>query len=230
MSNTRRTFRDRRQAGGLLARELDRYRGDGHGRDDLQVLGLARGGVPVGWEVAAFLRAPLDVCLVRKLGVPQWPELAMGALATGGGVVLNDDLVASLHIGDEQIRDAITRETAELHRREQAYRADRGPLNVAGQTVILVDDGIATGASMLAAMRSVRQSGATHIVVAVPVGPPSVCRRLRAEADDVVCSTMPAGFGAVGQLYEDFRQVGDDEVRDLLATPTYQRGPVTENR
>ncbi|HEY9264669.1 MAG TPA: phosphoribosyltransferase [Mycobacterium sp.] len=229
MRNTRRTFRDRRQAGCLLARDLVRYRDDGDGCDDVRVLGLARGGVPVGWEVAAFLRAPLDVCLVRKLGVPQWPELAMGAVATGGGVVLNDDLVASLHISDEQIRDAITRETAELHRREQVYRADRGPLTVAGETVVLVDDGIATGATMLAAVRSVRQSGATHIVVAVPVGPPSVCRRLRAEADDVVCSTMPIGFGAVGQLYEDFHQIGDDEVRDLLATPTQGRGPFAEN-
>jgi putative phosphoribosyl transferase len=226
MRKTQRTFRDRREAGGVLARGLALYRG----RGDLQVLGLARGGVPVGWEVASFLHAPLDVCLVRKLGVPQWPELAMGALAIGGGVVFNDDLLRSLDISDDQIRDAVTRETAELHRREQTYRAGRGALMLAGRTVILVDDGIATGASMIAAMRSVRQSGATQIVVGVPVGPASVCRQLRDEADDVVCSTMPADFGAVGQVYGDFHQVSDDEVRDLLATPTDETGPDIENR
>lgn len=219
MSATRRTFRDRREAGRFLAEKLAHYRG----RDDLQVLGLARGGVPVGWEVASFLQAPLDACLVRKLGVPQWPELAMGAVATAGGVVLNDDLLGSLDISDEQIRDTLTRETAELHRREQVYRAGRGALLLAGRTVILVDDGIATGASMTAAVRSVRSTGPAYIVVAVPVGPASVCRRLRADADDVVCSTTPRDFRAVGQVYEDFHQVSDDEVRDLLATPTVDR-------
>jgi len=226
MSDTPRTFRDRREAGRVLAGDLARYRG----RGDLLVLGLARGGVPVGWEVASFLRAPLDVCLVRKLGVPQWPELAMGAVATGGGVVLNDDLLRSLGISDDQVRDAVARETAELHRREQAYRAGRGPLTLAGRTAVLVDDGIATGASMIAAVRSVRQSGATQIVVGVPVGPASVCRRLRDEADDVTCSTMPAHFRAVGEVFEDFHQVSDEEVRDLLATPTDEHGEVTENR
>lgn len=226
MSVTPHTFRDRREAGRVLAHDLARYRG----RGDIQVLGLARGGIPVGWEVAAFLGAPLDVCLVRKLGVPRWPELAMGALATGGGVVLNEDLVRSLGIGDDQVRHAITRETAELHRREHAYRAGRGPLALTGRAVILVDDGIATGASMIAAARSVRQSGATLIIVAVPVGPASVCRQLSGEADDVVCSTQPRDFRAVGQVFEDFHQVSDDEVRDLLATPTIERGPVTENR
>lgn len=219
MSATRRTFRDRREAGRFLAEKLAHYRG----RDDVQVLGLARGGVPVGWEVASFLRAPLDACLVRKLGVPQWPELAMGAVATAGGVVLNEDLLGSLDISDEQIRDTLTRETAELHRREEVYRAGRGALLLAGRTVILVDDGIATGASMTAAVRSVRSTGPAHIVVAVPVGPASVCRRLRADADDVVCSTTPRDFRAVGQVYEDFHQVSDDEVRDLLATPTVDR-------
>ncbi len=195
------------------------------------MLGLARGGVPVGWEVASVLHAPLDVCLVRKLGVPQWPELAMGALATGGGVVLNDDLLRSL--GHQRRCRSATRSPARPRNCTAASRpteAGGRPLDLAGRTVILVDDGIATGASMLAAVRSVRQSGATHIVVAVPVGPPSVCRRLRAEADDVVCSTMPAGFRAVGQVFEDFHQVSDDEVRDLLATPTYRRGRFIENR
>ena len=220
MSEGQRTFRDRCEAGRVVARDLAHLRG----RDDLQVLGLARGGVPVGWEVAAFLHAPLDVCLVRKLGVPRWPELAMGAVATGGGVVLNDDLLHSLGIGEDQVRDAISRETAELHRREQAYRAGRAPLDLAGRTVVLVDDGIATGASMVSAIRSVRQAGTAYIVVAVPVGPASVCRELRDEADDVVCSTTPADFRAVGQVFDDFHQVGDDEVRELLATPTVSAG------
>jgi putative phosphoribosyl transferase len=214
--NARRTFRDRREAGQVLAEELAPYRG----KDNLLVLGLARGGVPVGWEVASFLRAPLDVFLVRKLGVPQWQELAMGALASGGGVVLNDSLVRSLGISDEQLQTAIDHETEELHRRESAYRGGRAPVDVAGSTVILVDDGIATGASMLAAVRAVRAANPADIVVAVPVGPESACRQLAGEADDVVCATMPAGFEAVGQVFEDFHQVTDDEVRELLATPT----------
>ena len=213
MNDTRRTYRDRQEAGRVLARDLAHYAG----RDDLYVLGLARGGIPVGAEVALALQAPLDVCLVRKLGVPQWPELAMGALASGGGVVLNDDLLRSLGIGDDVVREAIARETVELHRREEAYRGDRGPLRVVGRTVILVDDGIATGASMVAAVRAVRQAGAARVIVAVPVGPRSVCRMLRKEADEVVCSTMPADLQAVGQVFADFHQVTDDEVRDLLA-------------
>ncbi len=211
--NDMRTFRDRREAGRVLARDLAGYQG----QQDLRVLGLARGGVPVGWEVAHALHAPLDVCLVRKLGVPQWPELAMGAIATGGGVVLNDDLMRNLGIGDDDVRSAIARETAELHRRESAYRPNRGPLAVTGQTVILVDDGIATGASMVAAVRSVRQAGAARVIVGVPVGPRAVCRLLREETDDVVCSTMPRYFQAVGQVFADFHQVSDDEVRELLA-------------
>ncbi|MGB2920116.1 MAG: phosphoribosyltransferase [Mycobacterium sp.] len=225
MTSTPGTFRDRREAGRVLAQDLARYRG----RGDLLVLGLARGGVPIGWEVASFLQAPLDVCLVRKLGVPQWPELAMGAVATGGGVVLNDDVLASLDIGDEQIREAVTRETTELHRREHAYRGGREAPELAGRTVILVDDGIATGSSMIAAVRSVRQSGAVQIVVGVPVGPASVCRHLAGEADEVVCSTTPKDFRAVGQVFEDFHQVSDDEVRDLLTTPTEGRGPAINN-
>ncbi|GJF11459.1 phosphoribosyltransferase [Mycolicibacterium cyprinidarum] len=229
MSDTVRTFRDRREAGRVLAPDLARCL-DRNGPDELQVLGLARGGVPVGWEVAAFLRAPLDVCLVRKLGVPQWPELAMGAVATGGGVVYNDDLIRSLGVSDDEIRDAVARETTELGRREQTYRVDRGALVLAGRTVILVDDGIATGASMTAAARSVRQAGATRIIVGVPVGPASVCRKLLEDADDVVCSTIPADFRAVGQFFEDFHQITDDEVRTLLATPTAGRGSVIENR
>jgi putative phosphoribosyl transferase len=214
--NARRTFRDRREAGHVLAEELASYRGT----DNLVVLGLARGGVPVAWEVASFLRAPLDVFLVRKLGVPQWQELAMGALATGGGVVVNDSLVKNLGISDEQLQAAIERETVELQRREQVYRPGRPPVNLAGMSAILVDDGIATGASMLAAVRAVRATQPAQVVVAVPVGPESACRQLAEEADDVVCATMPPGFEAVGQVFEDFHQVTDDEVRELLATPT----------
>lgn len=224
MTTTPRTFRDRREAGRILAADLARC----VDRDELQrlqVLGLARGGVPVGWEVASRLRAPLDVCLVRKLGAPQWPELAMGAVATGGGVVLNDHLIRSLGVSDDQIREAVVRETSELRRREQAYRADRGPLVLKDRTVVLVDDGIATGASMTAAVRSVREAGPRAIVVAVPVGPEPVCRQLLDDADEVVCSTMPADFGAVGQAFADFHQVSDDEVRALLAAPTVNGAP-----
>jgi putative phosphoribosyl transferase len=209
-----RTFRDRRDAGRVLAAELASYRG----RDGLLVLGLARGGVPVGWEVAAALGAELDVFLVRKLGVPQWPELAMGALASGGGVVMNTRVVASLNIGDEQVREAVERETVELHRREHTYRDGRPMADPRGRTVVVVDDGIATGASILAAVRALRAVGPKAIVVAVPVGPRSVCAALAEEADDVVCATMPDDFDAVGQVFVDFHQISDDEVRELLAT------------
>ncbi|GAA4298991.1 phosphoribosyltransferase [Mycobacterium paraffinicum] len=211
-----RTFRDRREAGHALADQLRSYRD----RDDVLVFGLARGGLPVAWEVAAALHAPLDVFLVRKLGVPGWSELAMGAVASGGGVVMNDDVVSSLRITDEQVREVIERETAELARREDAYRGGRPVADPRGKVVILVDDGIATGASMLAAVRAVRAAGPRSIVVAVPVGAPSTCRELELEADEVVCVTMPPGFEAVGQVYGDFHQVSDDEVRATLATPT----------
>jgi len=212
----RQNFRDRREAGQVLAEALTAY----HGRDDVLVLGLARGGVPVGWEVAAALGAPLDVFLVRKLGVPQWEELAMGALASGGGLVVNDNLIRSMNISDEALRATIRRETDELNRREQVYRAGRAPEDPAGKVAILVDDGIATGASMLAAVRAVRAANPAQVAVAVPVGPPSACNHLAKEADDVVCATMPTTFEAVGQVYADFHQVTDDEVRELLAKPT----------
>jgi putative phosphoribosyl transferase len=211
----RRSFRDRRDAGRVLAEQLASYRG----RDDLLVLGLARGGVPVGWEVAAELHAPLDVFLVRKLGVPDWTELAMGALASGGAIVMNDNLIASVGVSDEQVCAVIERESAELQRRELAYRGDRPPVDPRGRTVFLVDDGIATGASMLAAVRTLRALGPKSIVVAVPVGPAAVCEQLGREADDVVCALMPVTFEAVGQVFADFRQVTDDEVRRLLTTP-----------
>jgi putative phosphoribosyl transferase len=211
-----RTFRDRHEAGRALAEDLASYRGS----DNVLVLGLARGGLPVAWEIAAALGAALDVFLVRKLGAPRWSELAMGALASGGGVVMNDNVVSSLQITDEQVREVIDSETAELTRREQAYRAGRPAVDPSGKIVILVDDGIATGASMRAAVRAIRAGGPQSIVVAVPVGPPSVCQEFSRVADDVVCVTMPPGFEAVGQVYGDFHQVSDDEVAQLLATPT----------
>lgn len=213
---SRRTFSDRRDAGRVLAEELAEYRG----KDGLLVLGLARGGVPVAWEVAAALHAPLDVFLVRKLGVPQWSELAMGALASGGGVVMNENVLSSLRISDEQVREVIDRETAELTRREQAYRGGRPLADPRGKTVILVDDGVATGASMLAAVRAVRVAGPEAVIVAVPVGPSAACEQLSHEADAVICATMPPDFEAVGQVFADFHQVTDDEVRELLARKT----------
>lgn len=215
-STSARTFRDRAEAGRALAEQLSAYRGGAA----VLVLGLARGGVPVGWEVAAALRAPLDVFLVRKLSVPQWPELAVGALTSGGRVVMNDAVVCDLHISDEAIRAAVSRETAELQRRERAYRGDRPRADLSGRVVLLVDDGIATGASMLAAVRAVQAGNPAETVVAVPVGPASACRRIAQEADDVVCVTTPVPFNAVGQAYWDFHQVDDDEVRWLLGTPT----------
>jgi len=200
----------------VLADALSVYRG----KKNLLVLGLARGGVPVAWEVAAALRAPLDVFVVRKLGAPRWPELALGALAGAGGVVLNDEVVRSLRISDEQIQQVIDRETEELQRRETAYRGDRPPLASAGKIVILVDDGIATGASMTAAVQAIRSADPAQVVVAVPVAPPSAYEQLAEVADDVVIVSMPTSFMAVGEYYSDFSQTTDDEVRDLLATPT----------
>jgi putative phosphoribosyl transferase len=213
---SKRTFRDRREAGRVLAGLLTAHRA----RPDAVVLGLARGGVPVGWEIAAALHAPLEVFLVRKLGVPGWQELAMGAIASGGGRVLNDPMIRSLGITSEQLDAAIARETEELHRREVAYRGgDRG-IDLNGREAILVDDGIATGASMFAALQAVRGWNPARLVVAVPVGPRSVYRRLQAEADEVVFAVMPDHFEAVGEVFADFHQVTDDEVRAALAAPT----------
>ncbi len=208
-------FENRRAAGRALAAELSPLCGE----PALTVLGLARGGVPVAWEVAAALRAPLDAFLVRKLGVPGWPELAMGALTTGGAVVRNEDVVRAADVTEEEVQRVIDRESAELARREAVYRGDRPPAPVRGRTVILVDDGLATGASMLAAVRAVRQAGAARVVVAVPVGATAACRRIAEEADELVCISEPADFHAVGQAYEDFTQTTDAEVCALLAEP-----------
>ena len=184
--------------------------------DDVVVLGLARGGVPVAAEVAARLRAPLDVFVVRKLGVPQWPELAMGAIASGGGLVVNEQVMRSLQITKAQLDTVIAAETEELERRETAYRGDAPPPRLTARTVVLVDDGIATGATMLAAVRAVRAAGPSRVIVAVPVGPHSAFDRLRGEADDVVIAAVPRRFEAVGQVFADFHQVTDGEVRAAL--------------
>jgi predicted phosphoribosyltransferase len=209
-------FQDRREAGRLLAEKLGAYAN----RPDVLVLALPRGGVPVAYEVARALRAPLDVFIVRKLGVPGYEELAMGAVATGGVRVLNDELVRALSIPDYVI-DAITAwEREELARRERLYRGDRPPPDVQDRTVILVDDGLATGATMHAAIAALRQQQPARIVVAVPTGSPQTCDALRAEVDDVICAITPEPFHSVGLWYKDFSQTTDDEVRELLARAT----------
>jgi predicted phosphoribosyltransferase len=211
-----RVFRDRTEAGRVLAEQLAAYAD----RPDVIVLALPRGGVPVGYEVAQALHAPLDVFLVRKLGVPGHEELAMGAVATGGVRVLNEQVVRALHIPDPVI-DAVARwELEELARRERLYRGDRPPPDVRGRTVILVDDGLATGATMLAAVRALRQQQPERIVVAVPIASRDTCDLLRDEVDDVICAATPDPFYAVGLWYENFEQLTDEEVRELLARAT----------
>ena len=208
-----RFFRDRREAGRLLAAKLAAYAN----RPDVIVLALPRGGVPVAYEVAHALNAPLDIFLVRKLGVPGYEELAMGAIATGGVRVLNDQLVGGLRIPDYVVDEVAASEQQELARRERLYRGDRPPPDVRGRTVILVDDGLATGATMLAAVKALRQQQPARIVVAVPTASPETCEQLRAEVDDIICAITPEPFHAVGLWYEDFSQTTDEEVRDLLA-------------
>jgi erythromycin esterase-like protein/predicted phosphoribosyltransferase len=205
-------FRDRRHAGRVLAERLREYAG----RDDVLVLALPRGGVPVGYEIARALDAPLDVFLVRKLGVPGNEEHALGAIATGGVRVLNKPVIEALGIPPEWIEAIDARERRELHRREREYRGDRPPPDVAGRTVILVDDGLATGSTMLAALHAVRADDPARVVVAVPVADAGVCDALREVADEVLCAHMPERLQAVGVWYEDFSQTTDDEVRALL--------------
>jgi erythromycin esterase-like protein/predicted phosphoribosyltransferase len=212
----RRVFRDRREAGKVLADLLSAYRN----REDVVVLGLARGGIPVAWEVAAALGAPLDAFIVRKLGAPGHEEFAVGALASGGRVVVNDDVLRALRMTPQQLREVAEREGRELIRREAAYRGGRPPLDVSGKAVILVDDGLATGASMFAAVQALRDADPAQLVIAVPAAPESTCRQFAGLVDDVVCATMPTPFLAVGESYWDFRQVTDEEVRDFLAIPT----------
>ena len=205
-------FADRRHAGTRLAAQLASYAN----RSDLLVLGLPRGGVPVAYEVARALHAPLDVFLVRKLGVPGDEELAMGAIASGGVRILNEEVTSRIHISDSTIDEVAGREQRELERRERLYRGDQAGPDVQGRTVILVDDGLATGSTMRAAAAAVRQMGPSKIIVAVPVAAAETCAGLRTEVDDVVCSVTPEPFMAVGAWYSDFEQTSDDEVRELL--------------
>ncbi|MGE5594349.1 MAG: phosphoribosyltransferase [Betaproteobacteria bacterium] len=205
-------FEDRTHAGQLLAKELARY-----GDRDVLVLALPRGGVPVGAKIARQLHAELDVVITRKIGAPGDPELAIGAVSGNGAVILNEGLVRVLGVPEEYIREAAARERAEIHRRSLLYRGGRPAPRVKGRTVIVVDDGIATGYTMLAALRGVRQEGPARLAAAVPVAPRDSIAKLEAEADDVVVLSTPTHFFAVGQFYEDFSQVTDEEVQAILA-------------
>lgn len=205
-------FRDRSDAGRRLAMHVLGY----GSAPDVVVLGLPRGGVPVAYEVARALRAPLDVFTVRKLGVPGHEELAMGAIAPGGAMVLNEEIVEALMIEPDVILEVATAQGRELARREASYRGDAPALPLTGRTVLLVDDGLATGASMRAAVTAVREVGPRAVVVAVPVGARETCDSLRELADDVICAESPSPFHAVGLWYEDFSQTSDEEVRQLL--------------
>lgn len=209
-------FHDRREAGQLLARQLTAFRG----RDDVIVLGLPRGGVPVAFEIARELKAPLDVFVVRKLGVPWQPELAMGAIAGKGTEVLNGDVITAYNIPSHVIREVAEREGHELQRRLQQYRGDRPFPDLGGRTVVLVDDGLATGSSMRAAVNALKHERPKSIVIAVPVAAAQTCQELRGEVDAVLCLYTPPDFAAVGWWYEDFSQTTDEEVRDLLTHET----------
>jgi putative phosphoribosyl transferase len=209
-------FIDRHDAGRVLASRLDKYTG----RDDVIVLGLPRGGVPVAHEVAQALGAPMDLFLVRKLGTPGRRELAMGAIASGGIRVLNDDVVRSYGIPESAIDQVAREEEQELQRRERAYRDGRPAPALEDRIVILVDDGLATGSTMRAAVQAVRQRHPSRVVVAVPVGARETCAELAAAADEVICARMPEPFSAVGQWYLNFAQTEDDDVRRLLQQST----------
>jgi len=206
-------YADRRTAGRVLATALARY---AH-RNDVVVLGLPRGGVPVAFEVARALDAPLDVFVVRKLGAPGHPELAMGAIASGGVRVLNDHVVAWYRPSAAEIDRVTAFEWHELARRERAYRGDRQPIPIAGRIAILVDDGLATGASMRAAVQAAHSLAPARVIVAVPVGAPDSCRAIADVAEEVVCLMQPESFDAVGLWYDDFSQTSEEEVRTLLA-------------
>lgn len=206
-------FENRIQAGRLLGQALAKYAK----RPDVIILALPRGGVPVGFEIARIIDAPLDIMLVRKLGTPGQEELAMGAIASGGVCVLNPDIIAAIDVSQEAIEAAAITEQQELERRERDYRGNQPPPAVENHYVILVDDGLATGASMLAAVAALKQRKPASIVVAVPVAPAETVLRLQEEADDVVCLAMPEPFWAVGRWYREFSQTSDDEVKSLLA-------------
>jgi putative phosphoribosyl transferase len=206
-------FRDRAEAGRLLAAKLREYAN----RSDVVVLALPRGGVPVAFEVARALNAPLDVFVVRKLGVPGHEELAMGAIASGGVRVLNQDVLRALGISRGVVDLVADREQRELLRREREYRGGRAPVDIRNRMVILVDDGLATGSSMRVAAIALKQKGPAEIIAAVPVGAPETCAEFESEVDKVVCATTPRPFRAVGEWYRDFSQTSDEEVRDLLS-------------
>lgn len=212
-------FTDRSHAGRELAQHLREYAG----RPGLLVLGLPRGGVPVALEVARALGAPLDVLVVRKLGVPGHEELAMGAVA-GGGVVLNEDIVTQLGVPRSAVEDEVRRELAEVRRREQAYRGARPPLDLRGAVALIVDDGVATGATVRAAVRAARAAGASEVVVAVPVGAPDSLARIAEVADAVVCPHRPRALSSVGEWYRDFSQTTDEQVRAALAAGASRTG------
>jgi predicted phosphoribosyltransferase len=206
-------YPNRSVAGRVLGAQLLTYAD----RPRTVIMALPRGGVPVAAEVARMLRVPWDVFIVRKVGVPGYEELAMGAIASGGVRVMNDEILSHLSLPDTAIARAVSRAADVIHEREHAYRGDRPGLDVRGHTVILIDDGLATDATMRAAVRALRAQGAGRLVVAVPVAAPDVCDALRPEVDEVVCAATPDPFGAVGFWYEDFSQTSDDEVRALLA-------------
>lgn len=205
-------FKDRFEAGRVLAGELSMY----SGRDDVIVLALPRGGVPVAFEVATALNAPMDVFTVRKLGLPGNEELAMGAVASGGVRIVNEEVVRMYRVPGSSIDEAARRELLELERRERAYRGGRSIPELSNRTVILVDDGIATGTTMRAAVIALRRYKPAHIAIAVPTGPPDICEEFRKDTDQVICATTPEPFWAVGAWYEDFTQTPDQEVRRLL--------------
>jgi putative phosphoribosyl transferase len=214
-------FTDRADAGRRLATALSAYAG----RADVIVLALPRGGVPVAFEVARALNVPLDVFIVRKLGVPGHEEFAMGAIASGGARLVDEAIVRQLGISDREIQAVAEAEQRELERRERQYRGDRPLPDVAGRTAILVDDGLATGASMRVAVAALREEHPARIVVAVPIAPPETCDVLRREADDVVCAVTPEPFYAVGIWYADFTQTTDEEVHELLERARHEFAP-----
>jgi putative phosphoribosyl transferase len=214
-------FKDRREAGQALARHLTRYAG----RPDVIVLALPRGGVPVGFEVARALRVPLDVFVVRKLGVPQHEELAMGAIASGGVIVMDQDLVRQVGLSRDQFEAVVQAERQELQRRELAYRGTRPAPDLEKRTVLLVDDGLATGASMRAAIFALRQHKPARIIVAAPVGPEEACHEMAKIVDEAVCAATPEPFHAVGLWYQDFGQTADDEVRELMEAAARELAP-----
>jgi putative phosphoribosyl transferase len=205
-------FRDRIDAGERLAEELLHYAN----QDDVIVLGLPRGGVPIAYRVAQILNVELDIFIVRKLGLPGYEEFAMGAIASGGILILNDEVIRELHISDEVIRAVARREELELYRREKAYRGDRRPLDVGGKIVILVDDGLATGSSMRAAVLAIKKKLPARVVVAVPVAAKSTCEEFQQEVDETICAITPEPFFSVGLWYDYFPQTTDEEVRALL--------------